>query len=106
MNSLTELLIDEDVQGVGEFFSNQGYDLTRVSTQFGENSREFELYERYLADIVFSSRTIPKYIVPQHEIGPSITKGNLDTWIRDFCKENELKLPKGFSRKNKKRSRV
>ena len=44
MNSLTELLIDEDVQGVGEFFSNQGYDLTSANTQIGENSREYELY--------------------------------------------------------------
>jgi hypothetical protein len=102
MSSLTELLINEDIQGIGRFFSNRGYDLTKVSDEFGENSREFELYERYLADIAFESRTTKNYIIPQHEIGPSITKGNLDNWIREFCKENELKLPKGFSRKNKK----
>jgi hypothetical protein len=100
--TLTDLVNNEDTQGIGDFFLNQGLDLPQIATQFGETSREFELYERYLAEITFESRTTPHYITPQHEIGPSITKKNLDNWIRDFCNQNELKLPKGFGKKNKK----
>jgi len=100
--SLTDLVINEDIQGIGNLFSEHGYNLEQVSNEFGESSREFELYERYLAEITFQSRTSQKYIISQHDVGPSITKKNLNDWIRQFCEENELKLPKGFSKKTAK----
>jgi len=101
-NELTDLVLNEDIQGIGNLLSEQGYTLDQVSNEFGESSREFELYERYLAEITFQSRASLSYIIPQHEVGPSITKKNLNDWIRQFCEENELKLPKGFSKKTAK----
>ncbi len=98
---LSDLVRDENVQGIGEYFIGQGYNLTQVSDEFGESSRELELYERYLAEEAFEDRIPQSYVVPCHEIGPSITKNNLDTWIRDFCRQNELSLPKGFHKKTK-----
>lgn len=98
---ISDLVRDEDVQGIGEYFIEQGYNLTQVSDEFGESSRELELYERYLAEEAFEDRIPRSYVVPQHEIGPSITKKNLDAWIRDFCRQNELSLPKGFHKKTK-----
>ncbi len=56
MSRLNDLLGEENVQGIGRYFLENSYDLQRVSEEFGESSREYELYERYLAEISFASR--------------------------------------------------
>ncbi len=99
-NKLEKLVGEIDYRGVGDLFSEHGYSEEDVINKYGEFSEEARIYSHYLADEIYGDDSL-EYIVPQHEIGPKVTKNNLDKWIRDFCEQNELKLPKGFSKKTK-----
>lgn len=46
-----------------------------------------------------TSRT---YRIPRRTESPAVTKGMAKSWIKDFCEWNNLELPRGFHKRDKK----
>tara|TARA_Y100000310_G_C20601814_1_gene773436 strand:- start:71 stop:658 length:588 start_codon:yes stop_codon:yes gene_type:complete len=97
-NNLEKLVGEINYKKVGDFFSEQGYSEKDVINEYGEFSEEARIYSHYLANKVCD---LLNHTIPLHEIGPQVTKKNLDDWMRDFYEKNDLKLPRGFSKKTK-----
>lgn len=69
-----------------------------ILENFGEDSFEYLAYQHQLAEQMGSN-----YLkIPRRTENPSATYGMLKSWIREFCQQNDKKLPKGFHNKNKK----
>ena len=43
-----------------------------------------------------------RYIIPRRTEDPSVTYGMLKSWIREFHRANEMKLPTGFQKRDKR----
>ena len=68
-----------------------------ILDNFGEDSFEYLAYQHKLAEQMGSN-----YLkIPRRTENPSATYGMLDSWIRDFCRQNNKPLPKGFHNRNK-----
>ena len=68
-----------------------------ILDNFGEDSFEYLAYQHKLAEQMGSN-----YLkIPRRTENPSATYGMLYSWIRDFCRQNNKPLPKGFYKKNK-----
>lgn len=81
-----------------------------IREHFGEESFEYLALEQRLADELnresnASLKLIGAYIVPRRTENPANTFGMLRNWIIEFHKNNGMKLPKGFYRRNKRQLR-
>ncbi len=57
--SLETLVEEENINGIGALFTNLGYTITDVQNEFGEDSREVQHYERYLANQLVINKDEP-----------------------------------------------
>lgn len=88
--SLEKLIENEDTTGIGNLFIDSNYSLHDVETTYGENSRELDHYERYLANEIILERTpqpIPRKRRKPNGIGFKIRSyvhaENIENWPQD-----------------------
>jgi len=93
--NIADIICSGDLELIGS-----SLDEKTILEHFGRESFEYLAYEHSLADDYLSEqKNEKKYIIPTRGEDPSVTKGMLKNWIREFCKVNKLELPEGFHSK-------
>ena len=92
-----EVLRSGDPEFIAEYFHTIEETEDTVIEHFGRDSVEHLAYQRRASDLeALLMKKGREYIVPKLTENPAATKGMAKRWIWDFCKANNLSLPKGF----------
>ena len=88
-------------------------DVDTILEHFGEESTEYLALEQRLADQLsargreYQSLPFPaprerprKYHIPGRTESPTVSKGMLEGWMREFTQKNKVTLPRGFNQRN------
>lgn len=66
-----------------------------------EKDLQLDLFvEQEEAKIQQTTHTSHEYKIPGRTESPAVNVGMLRSWIREFCEWNNIKLSKGFHKKN------